>query len=69
MINAADIKYNLECEALEKTDGKLSGLKAKTISPELLYLLCDSFLTSYEALVTEKLIKTGHNPRVSPSIH
>lgn len=68
MINAADIRQTLQKDVREN-NGTFKGLGPVMVSSELLYHLCDSFLTSYEALVKENLIKTGHNPKISPSIH
>jgi hypothetical protein len=69
MLQAAELKFSIEKEAIETNDGMLHGLEPRTLDPELLYLIVDSYLSSYEALTKEKLIKTGNHPKVHPQIH
>jgi hypothetical protein len=68
MYNAAEIKHKLE-EVCNKAGLPLDEIKPTLISSELLYLLAESYLEAYDALLRENLIHTTSPHKTKPTIH
>lgn len=68
MYNAAEIKHSLE-EICNKTGKSMDQIKPTLIASDMLYLLVDSYLEAYDALLRENLIHTTSPHKTKPVIH
>lgn len=68
MYSAAEIKHKLESICVSE-NLPMDEIKPTLIASDMLYLIVDSYLEAYEALIRENLIYTGNNSKIKPVIH
>jgi hypothetical protein len=68
MYSAAEIKHKLE-EICNNTGLPVDEIKPTLIASDMLYLIVNSYVEAYEALMMENLLHLGSPHKTKPTIH